>query len=190
MNNKIKNLIDIEIKLKEIDRSSIYFTPKTQKWCILPYYGHKKGCPNYNKNPLCPPNAPFLEKLIEIYNHFYLIYARFSLLKYKKIMLNKHPNWSERQATCILYWQNSVKKYLKEYIKQIYKNNHKNSFYLFSSGSGYKTKEFTQEKIYSMEAIGINVFKTLNESKIDFEIKPKNYVLLVNLLCSKNKIIF
>ncbi len=39
-----------------------------------------------------------------------------------------------------------------------------------------------QEKMYSMEAVGINVIKTLINDNIDFELKPKNKVVLVCLL--------
>jgi len=184
---KIKNLV--KIKIKEINFNTIHFTLKAQKWCILPYPGHPKGCPNYNKNPLCPPNAPFLKKIITKFDYFYLIYAKFDLLKYKKLMLNKHPSWSDRQATCILYWQSSVKKLLRGHIEMIYEKNSQNQFYLFSSGSGYKFHKFDQKKIYSMEAIGINVMKILKDNNIKFEIKPKNFVILVNLLCAKEKVL-
>ena len=40
-----------------------------------------------------------------------------------------------------------------------------------------------------MEAIGINVMKTLKDNFVDFEIKPKNFVILVNLLYAKEKIL-
>ena len=37
-----------------------------------------------------------------------------------------------------------------------------------------------------MEAVGINVFKTLKNAGIDYELKPKNKVLLTTLLCSQD----
>lgn len=186
MNLKIRNLIII--RLKEVKYNTICFTPKTQKWCSLPYPGHPNGCPNYNKSEFCPPNVPFLKCILNNFNYFYLIYAKFDLKKYKNLMLDKHPYWTEKQATCVLYWQNSIKKILKDFIKKIFIENPKNNFYLFSSGSGYKCHIFKQNNIYSMEATGINVIKTLKDNDINFEIKPKNFVLLVNLLCAREKI--
>lgn len=179
------NISDLlTIKTFKINEKSIKFTHKTRLWCQLPYPNHPKGCPNYNKNLLCPPKAPFLKEYISRYNHFYLIVGRFNLSKYTILMLENHPDWSERQAACVLYWQGSAKKHLKEYIKNIYRNNSDKTLFLLSSGSGYKNLEIQQEKIYSMEAAGIDVFTTLRENNIKFHVKPKDFVLLVNSLCS------
>ncbi|MHA1437430.1 MAG: DUF2284 domain-containing protein [Promethearchaeota archaeon] len=179
----------IEIKVKEINKNTIYFSPKVFRWCRLPYPSHKKGCPNYNKNPFCPPNSEILSYKLDNYEYFYLIYAVFQLKKHANNLLKKHPNWSYRKASCLLYWQNSVKKVLREFIKKIQKANLDNQLYLFSSGSGDKGYfNELQKHIYSMEAAGINVFRTLKENNITFEIKPKTFVLIVNLLCSKYKL--
>ena len=97
------------IKILRVKRNSIIFTPKTHIWCILPYPGHKNGCPNYDKNPLCPPNIKTMENYLNGYSFFYLIYAIFNIFEYKTYMLNKHPDWSDRKAICLLYWQKSVK---------------------------------------------------------------------------------
>jgi len=60
----------------------------------------------------------------------------------------------------------------------------KHKIYLFSSGSGFKVNNLKQKRIYSMEAVGMNVFKILKKSGIDFETKPKTKINIVNLLCS------
>jgi len=176
------------IKILRVKRNSIIFTPKTHIWCTLPYPGHKKGCPNYDKNPLCPPNIKIMEKHLENYSFFYLIYAIFNIFKYKNNMLNKHPDWSDRKARCLLYWQNSVKKLLKEYIISLYLTSLDCSLYLFGSGSGDKIHNIKQEKVYSMEAVGINVIQTLLNNKIKIEVKPKKFVHIVNLLCSNKEL--
>jgi len=183
---KINDLLTI--KIVYIEKDSIVFTPKTHKWCTLPYIYHPKGCPNYNKNDLCPPNVRIMDEKMKEYNFFYLIYGTFNIFQYRNYMLNIHPNWSERKASCVLYWQGAVKKILKEYIKRIYRINPEKKFYLFSSGSGFIIKEFQQHEIYSMEAAGINVFKTLKNNGISYEIKPINFIKLVNLLCSFEEI--
>ena len=61
---EIKKLIQIR-KIK-IDSKSIKFTKRTRLWCQLPYPNHPKGCPNYSKNPNCPPLAKFMKKILLI----------------------------------------------------------------------------------------------------------------------------
>ena len=176
------------IKILRVKRNSILFTPKTHIWCTLPYPGHKNGCPNYDKNPLCPPNIKTMEKYLSGYSFFYLIYAIFNIFEYKNYMLNKHPDWSDRQARCLLYWQNSVKKILKNFIINLFSNNPDYSIYLFGSGSGDRIPILKQDKIYSMEAAGINVIQTLINNNVEIEVKPKKLIRLVNLLCSDKEL--
>ncbi len=177
---EIKNFV--KIKYLRISKTTIIFTKKTRIWCRLPYPNHPKGCPNFNKNPLCPPKAEFLENVLNDFDTFYLVYAIFDLRKQRNRMLSLHPNWSERQANCLLYWQGSVKKRLKEYIKKIILKNKGKKIYILSSGSGFRDITFNQSKIYSMEAAGIDVFNTLKNNHIEFDLKPKNKVLLVTLI--------
>jgi hypothetical protein len=58
---------------------------------------------------------------------------------------------------------------------------------LLGCGSGFNNKDIKryQKEVYSMEAVGINVLSTLRLNKIDFEIRPKNKILLVCLVCIK-----
>lgn len=178
----------LTFNIQEIEKSSIHFSKKPFRWCTLPYPNHPNGCPNYNKNPLCPPNTQILDYKLDNYNAFYLVYAKFQLSEYIKEMLEKHPGWFYRQASCVLYWQGSVKRCIKTILKIIFRKNPDNQFYIFASGSGFKKVLCDQEKIYSMEAGGIDVFKTLRNNDIKFEIKPKKFILLINLLCAKNPI--
>ncbi|MBD3228697.1 MAG: hypothetical protein GF329_10980 [Candidatus Lokiarchaeota archaeon] len=184
---KVYNLT--EIKTIEISPDSIIFTKKTRKWCLLPYPNHPRGCPNYNKNPLCPPFAEFLEEKVKKFNYFYLIYAVFNFREYTRKMMKRHPTWTERQARNLLYWQNSIKKMIRDHLKRILHENSNLEFYLLGCGSGFNDKSFKQEKIYSMEAAGINVFSVLKNNDISFEIKPKNRVILTTLLCTYNPLI-
>ncbi len=181
----------VELEKLEINKDSIYFTNKIKRWCQLPYKNHKNGCPNYNKNPLCPPNSPDFKINIHNYNYFYLIYAIFNFKKYKELRKLENPDRTNAQINCVLYWQGSIKKMLKDNIRYIFINNHiiavQNNFYLLGCGSGFNDKLLKkyQYKIYSMESVGIDVFKTLMANGIDYELKPKNKILLVCLLCSK-----
>jgi len=172
-----------------VKKEDIEFTKKTRLWCKLPYPNHPRGCPNYNKNSLCPPSAKYMDYLLEYYSYFYLIYAIFNLKSQRERMLTLHPNWSKKQANCLLYWQNSVKKALKEYIQKITAKNVEKEIYILSCGSGFKINCSNQSEIYSMEAVGINVISTLKNVNIPFEIKPKNKVILVSLLCSNERLL-
>lgn len=170
-----------KIKEKDIEIDTLVITRKTRLWCQLPYPNHKNGCPNYNKNPLCPPHSPFSINFA-YFNYFRLIYAIFDFKQYKEIRKLEKPHWSDAQIRCVLYWQSSIKKLLKDHIKSYYNNISPDYLYLLGCGSGFKL--INQSKIYSMESVGIDVFKTLKNNYIDFELKPKNKVVLVCLLCS------
>jgi predicted metal-binding protein len=179
----------IKIFTREIQKVSILFTQKTRIWCQLPYPNHPKGCPNFNKNPLCPPNMNFMKDILQKYHYFYIVYAKFDLKSQRKRMLERHPNWSKKQAECLLYWQNSVKKELKEKLERILLKNNEKEIFLLSCGSGFKLKRYKSNFIPSMEAAGINVYNILENNNIEFELKPVKKVILVNLLCSKEKLL-
>lgn len=179
----------VKIKVQEISRDTIKFTSKTRLWCQLPYPNHPRGCPNYSNKETCPPKASYKPEILNDYSNFLLVYAIFNLKKQKERMLLKHPNWSQKQASCLLYWQNSVKKILREYINEIYIRNKKKRIYLFSSGSGFSSMKLNQGLIYSMEAIGIDVFNTLRNNYINFELKPYENVILTNLICSNGVLV-
>lgn len=124
---------------------------------------------------------------VGMYSKYYLIYAQFNFKKYKEIRKKEHPEWSERQIGCVLYWQNSIKRLLKQYIEKIRKNTF-SLFYIFGCGSGFNLT--FQKTTYSMEAATINVFSTCKLNGIKLEIKPQNIIHLVCLLCAEVPIIF
>jgi predicted metal-binding protein len=183
----IKNLVTFK-KLK-IKKETIQLTDKTDLWCQLPYPNHKKGCPNYNKKKTCPPNVPHFKKIINNYRHFYLIYSIFNFKKYKELREIENPEFFNTPARlkCVLYWQGAVRKILKEYVKKILVDDNITNFYLLSCGSGFDDKYLGkfQNPLYSMEAAGINVFKTLKNNNIEYELKPVNKIILTSLLCLK-----
>lgn len=165
----IKQLV--KITCKEIKPETIIFTEKTRLWCNLPYNGHN-GCPNFGKNPQCPPNAPYLDQIPKLFSHYYLIYAQFDFKTYKEQMRSLYPDWSEKQLACLLYWQKPLKNLLTDYLHTI-ANSDKT---IYGAGSG-------SNGCYAMESIGIHVFKTLDLNQIHYEIKPVNSIIMVNLVC-------
>lgn len=130
-------------------------TADTAKWCRLPYPDHPKGCPNFGKKDGCPPTAKFWNEIIE--PPYYLVYQIFDLEAQEKRMLEKHSNWSKRQARCCLYWQrglvNSIIFEAKELMHRLV---------LYSHGVEYTILE-------NPEGAGINLFKTCNRVGIKLE---------------------
>lgn len=187
----------ITINFQEIPLSSIFFTKKTFLWCKCPYPNYPNGCPNYN-GELCPPNTPYLEldKAFYSFKYYFLIYLQFNFRQYINERRKLKPDWSIKQLGNRRHWQSSIKAKLKYFILNLLKINnfHKEKdFYILSCGSGFKSKDINQfqNPIYSMEAVGIYVLKTLKENNIKIEFKPDYNSILhfASLFCSNKEII-
>ena len=178
-----------ELEHKEIDVDTIIYYPEVyEELCHYPYPNHPKGCPNKEK---CESlNVPDFGTILDYgkFTKFYLIYLIFDFKQYKKIRKKEKPDFfnTNERLKCVLYYQGSLKKIIKNYFEYLTKLNP--SFYVLGCGSGFKLS--FQKQVASMEAVGINVFSTLKLNKINFEIKPKNKIILCNLLCSKKRILF
>lgn len=146
----------------------LHIDMRAKNWCKLPYPAHKDGCPNYNKNKLCPPNSPDVDKFIKIYRKHWFIVEYFNIKEFENKMKIKHPEWSKKQCRCLLYWQKGVKSRLtKKALKFINGND---------------------ELIYTLlpEALGVHVFKTAESLKIPIEKKPKDWIIKIALVGYKN----
>jgi len=79
---------------------------------------------------------------------------------------------------------------LKERIPLIYEINSGKEIFLLGCGSGFNDKILGQyqDKIYSMEAVGINVFSTMKLNGVRLEINPENRIRLVCLFASVKKL--
>jgi len=97
----------------------LIITSKSGDWCKIPYPGHPKGCPNYGKSAKCPPNAPRLEEYLDTSRSLFLVHSEFDLTTHAARMKRLHPNWSERQCRCVLYWQPASRKQLKERVTTV-----------------------------------------------------------------------
>ena len=95
---------------------TINIDPAFQKLCRNPYSNHPRGCPNYGKKKGCPPQQKLFFEVFD--SDFYLIYTEFDLAAHVKKMKKKHPNWTDRQLYCCLYWQGTARKNLKAEIKR------------------------------------------------------------------------
>jgi predicted metal-binding protein len=160
----------MELKMEYITIQSYVLNPdylrinmESRVWCKLPYPDHPNGCPNYGKRLICPPQAPLFEDVIV--PPFKLVAVRFDLEKWVNDMKEKHPNWSDRQARCCLYWQGMVRKHLREACEKIVVD--------------------TEEILYVPEAMGVNVFQTCAEVGIKLERNPRKFVWKIAIIGRK-----
>ena len=115
--------------------------------CRKPYPLHPRGCPNYGKKASCPPRRPMLEDILDMTKPVWAIWGTFDFGGHVARMTEAHPEWSQRQAECCLYWQGGARKRLREV--------HVPKF---------QTEEdlFCQlEIVYIPEAAGVNVTVTM-----------------------------
>jgi hypothetical protein len=109
----------------------------TYKWCKISYPNHPKGCPNYNKKKGCPPHlAPLVKTHFNMEKPLYFVYSEFHLNIHAERMKLKHPEWTERQCKCVLYWQSKSRKQLKERVTQAMWNLKANSWTDCPEGMG------------------------------------------------------
>ncbi|KKL21117.1 hypothetical protein LCGC14_2448640, partial [marine sediment metagenome] len=87
--------------------------PVVRKLCFRAYYNHPKGCPNFGKRDICPPQAPSIDRFFDLDKRIMAVCVHFSLELHRQRMETKHPKWSRRQFDCCLYWQGSVRKELR-----------------------------------------------------------------------------
>lgn len=158
----------VEISIIDITAEDLYFTERTRDWCKLPYDGHKKGCPNHCNSDTCPPNVEYKPKLPD---KLKILVCKFDMKKYVNSMSMLHPDWTEKQLRCVLWWQGSIKKIMKDKISE----DKLNPTIIYGSGSGFGGP--------SMEAIGINVILTLKKLHIPIKAKPTDTVYMAALLC-------
>lgn len=142
---------------------------KVRALCVKPYEGHPKGCPNFNnpKRTDCPRHVGKFEKLFDLTQPIYALIAEFDLDSHVKRMKYLHPNWSDKQARCCLYWQGTARKELNDAIK-IFKVNNPNYFVSITP-----------------EAMGIDITGTLQSIGINLEWPPQNIVRKVAIAAIK-----
>jgi len=129
---------------------------RAREWCKMVYPDHPKGCPNYGRRITCPPQAPIWSDVME--GPYVLVGIEFNLREWARKMKEKHPEWSERQCRCCLYWQGKVRKQLRIECEKI--------------------KEQNPELVisYCPEAMGVHVFETCYKNGIKLHKNPQDTV--------------
>jgi hypothetical protein len=93
----------------------------------------------------------------------WFVVVTFDLQTHINKMLSKHPDWSDRQARCVLYWQPKVNKQLENEAK------------LFCA---FKPLKYTT----CPEAMGVNVIKTAKRLGLPISSRPQNIVYQIALV--------
>jgi len=143
--------------------------------CRRPYHGHKKGCPNYDKKLGCPPQAPIIYDVLDFGKPIWAVWIDFDLANQRLRMKTKHPNWSNRQLVCCLYWQGTANKYLKHKVAN------------FCTNQFLSMKSKTLEVLYAPEAFGVNVTETMKNVGVELEWPPVNIVRKIAFIGSPFK---
>lgn len=125
-----------------------------REWCKFPYPGHPSGCPNYGNSDVCPPKVCIVYNFIDLNMEHYFIVEEFDLVTFALSMKALHPQWSDKQCRCCLYWQNGVRKRLRQKCE---------SFIATKKGYTYTLIP---------EAMGVNVFRTAHRHKLMIRKNP------------------
>jgi predicted metal-binding protein len=127
-----------------------------RKLCARPYPNHKFGCPNFNKCERCPPKAKLIEDVFDFTKPIYAVYNVFDYKSHVDKMKASHPDWSDRQLRCVLYWQGGARKKLKERVFTFLRENRDTI------------------ACFTPEACGVNVTATMAAVGIHLEWPPQN----------------
>jgi predicted metal-binding protein len=181
----------------EIGLKDIVFDPKVQNYCNNP----KFRCPNYSHSWACPPEAPYMKNKVSQFKRFFLIFYKFDLKTYTRKLKLKFPRRSENLIINSFYQNDVSRDYLEEEILNFiksFKEQYKAFFILwdgycrvcYKEGKkcSYDLKEscrYPNQIRYSMEAVGIDVDKTVKNLNILIEWPPINYSYRFGLICFK-----
>ena len=179
----------------EISMKDIFFDLQVQAYCNNP----KFRCPNYGHFWACPPIAPYLEKKVSQFKKYYLIYYKYDLSEYVNDIKSKNPNLSEKRIRNDFYRKEFMRDHVEDEIELFIKNyiEHYNEIFILWDGycricskqkktCTYDSKipcRYPEQIQYSMEAVGIDVTKTVSKLNLDIEWPPINHAYRFGLIC-------
>lgn len=133
--------------------------------CTHPYKNHPRGCPNFGKRRSCPPRVALFTDFVHEEDPVYVVWNRFDIGSHYRSMKEKHPDWTDSQLYCCLYWQPRARKQLKVAVEEL----------LVTLGSAYFP-------LYCPEAMGVNVTETMKQVGVVLEWPPVNWAYQVALV--------
>lgn len=139
---------------------------KIRELCTKPYPLHPKGCPNFGKRNTCPPKAPFYSEVYNLFKPTYAVINEFDIAGHVARMRRLHPDWSDRQLRCVLYWQGTARKQLTVMVAEAMSD---------PRCCGYVPTA-------SPEAMGVDVTRTLLAAGVRLEWPPRKVARQVVLL--------
>jgi hypothetical protein len=107
--------------------------------------------------------APWLSHAFEMNQPFWLIVNRYPFGEHVEKMRSKHPDWTDRQLSCCLYWQGTARKQLDLLIKE---------FWVEHPGARVAR---------CPEAMGLDVTATLKSVGVEIQWPPRDFALQVAL---------
>lgn len=181
---------------KEIRKEDLVFSPEMQTYCDQPEF----KCPNYGHKWTCPPEAPYLEKEIMKYNHFYLIYIKKDLPSKLNPKKSGFSTLSDEEKLNHLRSHEFMRDQVEAEIKNFIENNllpTRDKITLWDGNCRICEKKgekctfdngvpcpYPDEKTYSMQAIGMDVTKTVQNADLDIQWPPKDHVFRFALVCT------
>lgn len=153
-------------------RISPVLDPSVRGLCCRPYPLHPKGCPNFGKRASCPPKAPLFNQVYDMAQPVYAVVNEYDMADHVERMQRNHPDWSDRQLRCVLYWQGRARKSLAGLIRLALRS---------LPGTRAET---------CPEAMGVNVTATLAAEGIELEWPPVRIARQVALIAYPNSIIY
>jgi predicted metal-binding protein len=131
--------------------------------CVRPYPGHSMGCPNFGARDGCPPRAPMIERVFDLSRPVFLVAMSYDLAGHVREMGERHPGWTDRQKSNLLYWQGAVKARLR-------------------GAARYEACERGLVVLECPEATGVDVTATCEQAWIILEWPPRKTVWKVVFL--------
>lgn len=187
----------VSVLRKPIKYDQLVFE-NTHEYCLNPL---KNGepCPAYGKNWACPPVSPNhmrTAKKLQRFRDFIVIIYEFDLLVWKEHLRIKHPEWNEKKLeqnafnshlyNGKIYW--GLRNLLKPYLARKSSN-----VYLLANADCRRCQKCAkkdgepcrhpEERIYSLEASGINVDESLRNIGYELFWDGRRRVCQVGLVC-------
>jgi hypothetical protein len=134
------------------------------RWCTLPYPGHKNGCPNFGKHNDCPPQAPYF---LDVYKpEVHVAFMRFDFGDFLERKRRIHPDWTERALRNPWHFQGHLDSKLRNFVKAELDNPMLKNFVVVSSP----------------EAMGVNMHMTARRTEVELEWPPMKQMYRVALI--------
>ena len=149
-----------------------------------------------------PACCTFFRKEISTYKEFFLVYSKFDLESYIREIRIKHPKRSEYRIKNSFYmksmYQNDLEAEMEKLLNQ-YKSSYEKRLLLYDgscrvchykkegkcSFDSNKPCRYPEERRYSMEAIGIEVIRTVMNFRTKIEYPSNKYHFRFGLACFK-----